>query len=311
MKVNKNWKVITFKELIPGRLTNLILSHHIHGVFNIINWYGVLNINDDNFNQSFNLLNDVLQNASLHKEKVVIAGDLNMITNANLKGSSLTTQDQTLISWINQHNLIDLVPYNPSPSYRQHDSKGICSKSRPNHILVNWIDNFTNWDFNIKHLHKGIATSIPIQLQSSQPWNQKYNKLVISPKIIKNKHKLINKLLKQGDLTQFDTVANNFNKVIQKFGRPVKFTNALLTDDRRFRIADYKHKMLRFNYKYNRNSNDWKKHDEWNSATLELAILNSIKHKKAILLQLLRERKEAFIKKVNNLQTKTPYSFVF
>ncbi|KAL9644887.1 hypothetical protein ABK040_005367 [Willaertia magna] len=139
----------------------------------------------------------------------------------------------------------------------------------------------------------------------------KNNKLVISPKVIKSKHKLINKLLKQGDLTQFDTVANNFNKVIQKFGRPIKFTNTPLTDDRRFHIADYKHKMLRFNYKYNRNSNDWKKHDEWNSATLELAILNSIKHKKAILLQLLRERKEAFIKKVNNLQTKTPYSFVF
>ncbi|KAL9641820.1 hypothetical protein ABK040_011805 [Willaertia magna] len=310
VKLNKSWKVVQFVELIEGRLTNLILNHSVFGVINVVNWYGVLDVNHEDFRISFEKLNELILHTSLHKEKLVIAGDLNMTSISNIK-SSLNTQDKILIEWINNHHLHDLLPPMVQPSFRQFNGLFVYAKSRPDHIISNWSDNFMCWDFNIQHQHKGIAVEIPFSINQSLPWNSNLIKKVICPKTLKHNKSTINKIIQRGETQDFNILLSNFKAVIEKFGRIVNYKNAPITRDKRYRDIFSIYKKLIKEFKTRRFTQDWQQFNQWNARNLEDAIKKCKLDMKNILLTILKERKDAFIKKINNLQTKHPFSFVF
>ncbi|KAF0974530.1 hypothetical protein FDP41_006562 [Naegleria fowleri] len=304
-------KVLQFVEHIQGRLSEVILEHKYLGVARIFNWYGPANKNKLEFmNKALNIINISAQTAVFHGERIVILGDLNANTKTFNK-VSYAAHERLLIDQCDKLKFFDVVPIPNTPSFSQRNkySHGF---SRPDHIITSHNDYSGVEDVPTAYSHKLLTISFPSNPILDFP--EQFNKYIIHPKILQSKMKEINNDFAKENPDTLLEAQNTLAKIVKKYGSLSTNKPSLITDNRNVRqfqtfIFDLKQYLYKRKHVSTITSQFLNNNFSLNNVKAKLEEAKTSLNK--LIGSLLADRKRVFVNRINNLNSKQPYSYAF
>ncbi|EFC48404.1 predicted protein [Naegleria gruberi] len=147
-------KIISFEEIIQGRLSVLECDH---GLVNVINWYGYHKTGGP-FNKLLNRLSELIDECMFHNEHIVILGDLNI----NTLYGKIKKKAKILKDWLELYNLSDLTPTPTRPSFKLSRGSDRPYLTRPDHIISSFHAPSRLWDVEMFLQHKMLCVELPL-----------------------------------------------------------------------------------------------------------------------------------------------------
>lgn len=312
VKPSARSRILKFSELVKGRLTNLKLENEVFGVYNIVNWYGVHKSSDSNFKTILQEVKKLVGFAVTNNERIIIAGDLNCTTDTRIR-TPLKPKDNVVLDWMEKLGLIDIVPLNIMPTYRSHANGITKGLSRPDHIISTHFDHAQVWDIETTREHKGVAIEYTWEsIQSKLPIA--FKKIVIHPSTLKRKARWINSKFSKDDPKTIQEVHKVLLEIVEAIGVPINNKPTLVCNHHTVKKLSRIHRNLRvYINKRKHLDEETCKYIDWNfDRAYVLTKIREVKRDiESAILTLLKERKTVFQEKVNNLQTKKPFSYSF